>query len=57
MGATPEQLLKVEGNLFKTMALAGTQKNTGYEIVEWNDKEKQEQQFEFEQHDQHGYEL
>jgi isochorismate synthase len=45
MGATPEQLLKVEDNKFETMALAGTQKNTGYEIVEWRDKEKQEQQF------------
>jgi isochorismate synthase len=45
MGATPEQLLKVEGNLFKTMALAGTQKSTGFEIVEWQEKEKQEQQF------------
>jgi isochorismate synthase len=45
MGATPEQLLKVEGEIFKTMALAGTQKNTGYEEVVWQDKEKQEQQF------------
>jgi isochorismate synthase len=45
MGATPEQLLKVEGNIFETMALAGTQKNTGYEEVVWQDKEKQEQQF------------
>lgn len=45
MGATPEQLLKVEGKVFKTMALAGTQKNTGYEVVKWQDKEKQEQQF------------
>jgi isochorismate synthase len=45
MGATPEQLLKVEGSVFKTMALAGTQKNTGYEEVKWQYKEKQEQQF------------
>ncbi|OOG77988.1 chorismate-binding protein [Flavobacterium sp. A45] len=45
MGATPEQLLKVEGNIFETMALAGTQKNTGYEEIVWQDKEKQEQQF------------
>lgn len=45
MGATPEQLLKVEDGVFKTMALAGTQKNTGYEEVVWQDKEKQEQQF------------
>jgi isochorismate synthase len=45
MGATPEQLLKVEGDIFKTMALAGTQKSTGYEDVVWQNKEKQEQQF------------
>ncbi|WP_319800254.1 chorismate-binding protein [Flavobacterium sp. N3904] len=45
MGATPEQLVKVEGDTFKTMALAGTQKNTGYEEVVWHDKEKKEQQF------------
>lgn len=45
MGATPEQLLKVEGDIFKTMALAGTQKNTGFEEVVWQNKEKQEQQF------------
>ncbi|QKJ63185.1 isochorismate synthase [Flavobacterium sp. M31R6] len=45
MGATPEQLLKVEEDIFKTMALAGTQKNTGYEEVVWANKEKQEQQF------------
>lgn len=45
MGATPEQLLKVEGNVLKTMALAGTQKSVGFEVVTWQDKEKQEQQF------------
>ncbi|MDR6843464.1 isochorismate synthase [Flavobacterium granuli] len=45
MGATPEQLLKVEDDIFETMALAGTQKNTGYEGVVWKNKEKQEQQF------------
>jgi isochorismate synthase len=45
MGATPEQLLKVGGDIFETMALAGTQKTTGYEEVVWHDKEKQEQQF------------
>ena len=45
MGATPEQLLKVEDESFKTVALAGTQKNTGNEEVVWQDKEKQEQQF------------
>ncbi|WP_348822940.1 isochorismate synthase [Flavobacterium aestuarii] len=45
MGATPEQLLKADNDMFKTMALAGTQKDTGFEIVTWKDKEKQEQQF------------
>jgi isochorismate synthase len=45
MGATPEQLLKVDGDIFKTMALAGTQKDTDYKEVVWHDKEKQEQQF------------
>lgn len=45
MGATPEQLLKVENNIFKTMALAGTQKDTGLDYVTWQNKEKQEQQF------------
>lgn len=45
MGATPEQLLKMDGDFFETMALAGTQKNTGYESVKWEDKERKEQQF------------
>lgn len=45
LGATPEQLLKIEGNVFNTMALAGTQKDYGLETVVWQDKEKQEQQF------------
>ena len=45
LGATPETLLKVEGNRFSTMALAGTQKFQGTMNVEWGEKEKQEQQF------------
>ncbi len=45
LGATPETLLKVEGNRFKTMALAGTQKFEGTVDVHWREKEKQEQQF------------
>ena len=45
LGATPETLLKVEGNRFKTMALAGTQKFQGTMEVDWGEKEKQEQQF------------
>ena len=44
LGATPETLLKAEGNLFETMALAGTQKFDGEVEVNWGAKEKQEQQ-------------
>lgn len=45
MGATPETLLVVENNWFKTMALAGTQSFKGTIDVIWDAKEKQEQQF------------
>ena len=45
MGASPEILLKVQNNLFKTMALAGTQTYQGSLEVVWQQKEKQEQQF------------
>ncbi|MFH6946363.1 chorismate-binding protein [Flavobacterium sp. FlaQc-50] len=45
MGATPEQLLKANGNEFETTALAGTQKaNSEVEIL-WQQKEKEEQQY------------
>jgi len=44
MGATPENLLSVQNNVFKTMSLAGTQKFKGIQDVEWGDKEKEEQQ-------------
>lgn len=44
MGATPEQLLKVEENRTKTVALAGTQLVTDLQNVEWKDKEVKEQQ-------------
>lgn len=44
LGATPETLLEVERNKFRTMALAGTQKFEGTEDVEWGEKEKEEQQ-------------
>jgi isochorismate synthase len=44
MGATPETLLKVEGDKFKTVALAGTQLFKGDMEVEWGDKEIEEQQ-------------
>lgn len=45
LGATPETLIKVNGNQFETMALAGTQEYFGTLDVIWQDKEKQEQQF------------
>lgn len=45
MGATPEQLLKVEKSNFKTVALAGTQKFESNTEVIWQEKERQEQQF------------
>ncbi len=45
MGATPETLLKVNGNKFQTVALAGTQLYKGSEDVIWQNKEKGEQQF------------
>lgn len=43
LGATPEKLLEVERNRFRTMALAGTQIYRGTEEVEWGEKEKEEQ--------------
>jgi isochorismate synthase len=45
MGATPEQLLKVENATFKTVALAGTQKWQEESAITWEKKEKEEQQF------------
>ncbi|MDD3721356.1 MAG: isochorismate synthase [Lutibacter sp.] len=45
LGATPERLLTVENDNFKTMALAGTQKYNGTTKVIWENKEKQEQQY------------
>jgi isochorismate synthase len=45
MGATPEQLVKANVNVFETMALAGTQKDYGSEEIVWEKKEKEEQQF------------
>jgi isochorismate synthase len=45
LGASPEQLLKATANSFETMALAGTQKDTGAATVIWPQKEKEEQQF------------
>ncbi|WP_298238104.1 chorismate-binding protein [uncultured Algibacter sp.] len=45
LGATPETLIKIEGKRFSIMALAGTQDYKGKLDVNWEDKEKQEQQF------------
>ncbi|RZJ65967.1 MAG: isochorismate synthase [Flavobacterium sp.] len=45
MAATPEKLLKANGNSFETMALAGTQKFQGDANVEWPRKEREEQRF------------
>jgi len=45
MGATPEQLLKVENNTLHTVALAGTQVYKEDEEAVWEAKEQQEQEF------------
>jgi isochorismate synthase len=45
MGATPEQLLKLERNTLHTVALAGTQLYKKGETAVWENKEKEEQQF------------
>ncbi|SEN94295.1 isochorismate synthase [Flavobacterium sp. CF108] len=45
MGATPEQLLKANGNVFETTALAGTQKANLETEIRWEQKEKDEQQY------------
>jgi len=44
MGASPETLLNIEENQFKTMALAGTQPFMDIMEVEWGEKEIEEQQ-------------
>lgn len=43
-GASPETLVKMENNFFKTMALAGTQPYINEEPVFWRPKEQDEQQ-------------
>jgi isochorismate synthase len=45
LGATPEQLLRANTDSFETMALAGTQKDTGTSEIFWQKKEQEEQQF------------
>lgn len=44
MGATPETLLKIKGNTFETMSLAGTQVYKENEEIIWKAKELDEQQ-------------
>ncbi len=43
MGASPEQFLKIEENKISTIALAGTQSISGYQNIEWETKEINEQ--------------
>jgi isochorismate synthase len=45
LGATPETLVKIEGQRFSIMALAGTQNYEGNLEVTWQNKELQEQQY------------
>jgi isochorismate synthase len=45
LGATPERFLKISGQQFSTMALAGTQTYKGSLEVQWQKKEIEEQQF------------
>lgn len=45
LGATPETLVKIEGQRFSIMALAGTQNYEGSLDVTWQNKELQEQQY------------
>jgi isochorismate synthase len=44
VGATPEILINVKNDQFKTMSLAGTKSYTGTLDVKWGEKEKHEQQ-------------
>ena len=44
MGAFSEQLLKIDGDVFSTMSLAGTQKFDGVKEIIWQKKEQEEQQ-------------
>ena len=44
IGATPEQLVKMQGEVVKTVSLAGTQVYNKNENIEWQQKELKEQQ-------------
>jgi len=43
VGASPEQFMKIEDTLIKTVALAGTQSSTDHKKVIWENKEIEEQ--------------
>ena len=43
MGATPEQFLKINDSLIKTVALAGTQLKNESQLINWENKEVEEQ--------------
>lgn len=45
LGATPETLLRIEGNRLQTMSLAGTQPYVNIPNIAWQNKEIEEQQF------------
>lgn len=45
LGATPEKLVSIQNGILQTMAYAGTQKFEGTLEVEWQEKEREEQQF------------
>lgn len=45
LGATPERLVTLKDNEFKTMALAGTQRFNGDMNPNWGEKEQKEHQF------------
>lgn len=45
MGATPEQLIKINGSHINTVALAGTQLYSENKNADWGNKEIQEQEF------------
>jgi isochorismate synthase len=44
MGATPETLVSYTEKTFRTMSLAGTQRFVKNDVVDWGEKEKEEQQ-------------
>ena len=45
IGATPEKLLIINNDLMETVALAGTQKSNSEDLVNWSEKEINEQRY------------